>query len=79
MLKAGSLRTLAEDTSKYKLDLVGVWEVRWERGGTEPAGKYTFFYGKGNENDELCIGFSCITESYQQLRRQSLLVIGCPM
>jgi hypothetical protein len=27
-----------------------VQEVRWEGGGTEPAGEYTFFYGKGNEN-----------------------------
>jgi hypothetical protein len=33
--------------------LVGVQEVRWEGGGTEPAGEYTFFYGKGNENHEL--------------------------
>jgi hypothetical protein len=36
----------------YKLDLVGV-QVRWDRCGTEPAGEYTFFYGKGNENHEL--------------------------
>jgi hypothetical protein len=32
---------------------VGVQEVRWDRGGTEPAGEYIFFYGKGNENHEL--------------------------
>jgi hypothetical protein len=32
---------------------VGVQEVRWDRGGTEPAGEYTFFYVKGNENHEL--------------------------
>jgi hypothetical protein len=32
---------------------VGVQEVRWEGGGTEPVGEYTFFYGKGNENHEL--------------------------
>jgi hypothetical protein len=33
--------------------LVGVQEVRWEGGGTEPVGEYTFFYGKGNENHGL--------------------------
>jgi hypothetical protein len=35
---------------------VGVQEVRWEGGGTEPAGEYTLFYGKGNENHELGTG-----------------------
>jgi hypothetical protein len=60
------------------LHLVRVQEVRWEGGGTEPVGEYTFFYGKGNENHELgtCI-FLCIRESYQQLRGFSLLVMGC--
>jgi hypothetical protein len=28
-------------------------QVRWNRGGTKPAGKYTFFYKKRNENHEL--------------------------
>jgi hypothetical protein len=32
---------------------VGVQEVRWEGSGTEPAGEYTFSYGKVNENHEL--------------------------
>jgi hypothetical protein len=47
---------------------VGVQEVRWDVGGTERAGEYTFFYGKGNEDHELEV-FSYIKESYQQLRR----------
>jgi hypothetical protein len=51
--RAGLLRTVAEEVSKYKLDLVGVQEVRWDRSGTEAAGQYTFFYGKGNQNNEL--------------------------
>jgi hypothetical protein len=32
---------------------MGVQEVRCNRGGTEPAGKYTSFNGKGNGNHEL--------------------------
>jgi hypothetical protein len=39
------------------LDLVGMQEVRWEGGGTEPAGEYKIFYRKGNENHELGTGF----------------------
>jgi hypothetical protein len=34
-------------------------------------------YGNRNENHELGTGFLCISESYQQLRGLSLLVIGC--
>jgi hypothetical protein len=41
LYRAGSLRTVAEEVSKYKLDIVGVQEVRWGGGGTEPAGEYT--------------------------------------
>jgi exonuclease III len=57
MYRAGSLRAVAEEISKYKLDLVGAQEVKWSRGGTEPAGNYTFFYGTGNEIHELGTGF----------------------
>jgi hypothetical protein len=58
LYRAGSLMTASRDLSRYKLDLVGVQEVRWEGGGTEPAGEYTFFYGKWNENHELGTGSS---------------------
>jgi hypothetical protein len=45
--------TVAKGVSKYKFDLVGIQEVRWDRGGTEPAGEYTFSYRKENDNHEL--------------------------
>jgi exonuclease III len=50
MYRAGSLGAVGEEISKYKLDLVGVQEVRWDGGGTERAGEYTIFCGTGNEN-----------------------------
>jgi hypothetical protein len=43
MHRAGSLRGVGEEILKYKSDLVGVQEVRWDGGGTESAGEYTFF------------------------------------
>jgi exonuclease III len=76
LYRMGSLMTVSSGLAKYKLDLVGVQEVRWEDRGTEPAGKYMFFYKKGNENHELGTGFLCTRESYQQLRGSSLLLIG---
>jgi len=33
--------------ARYKLDVVGVQEVRWDKEGTVRAGDYNFFYGKG--------------------------------
>jgi hypothetical protein len=36
-------RIVGEEISKYKLNLVGVQEVRWGRGGTDLVGKYIYF------------------------------------
>jgi hypothetical protein len=34
----GSLTAAARELARYKLDLVGVQEVRWDKGGTVTAG-----------------------------------------
>jgi exonuclease III len=51
--RSGSVKTVSTELGKYKLDLVVVQEVRWEKGSTERAEDYTFFYGKGNEDHQL--------------------------
>jgi hypothetical protein len=63
----------------YKLDLVGVQEVILEAGGTEPAGEYIFFYGKGMKimNWEQVLSYIENIAVYQQLRGYSLLVRAC--
>jgi hypothetical protein len=40
----------------YKLDLLGVQAIRWDKGSTERAEDYTFFYGGGNEDHQLGTG-----------------------
>jgi exonuclease III len=56
LYRAGSLMAASRELARYKLDLVGVQEVRWESGRTEPAGEYTFFFGRAYENHELGTG-----------------------
>jgi exonuclease III len=54
--RTGGLKTVARESGKYRLDLVGVQEVRWEKSGTERAEDYTFFYGEGNGDHQLGTG-----------------------
>jgi hypothetical protein len=67
MYRVGSLTTVAEEIS-HKSDLEGVQEIRWDRGGTEPAGQYTFVYAKRSENRELGTVFFVHKRIISQLR-----------
>jgi hypothetical protein len=55
--RTGALKTVTRELGKYRLDLVGVQEVRWEKSGTERAQEYIFCYGEGNGEHQLGTGF----------------------
>ena len=54
LYRSGSFTTASRELARYKLDLVGAQEVRWDKGDKVRARDYNFFYGKGNE--KLSIG-----------------------
>jgi hypothetical protein len=69
----GSLKTVAKELEKYKLDLAGVQEVRWEKGGTEQAEDYTFFYGQGNGDHQTETGFFIYQRIVSAVRREEFV------
>jgi hypothetical protein len=46
LYRAGSLMAAARELDRYKLDLVGMQKVRWDKEGTLRAWDYIFFCGK---------------------------------
>jgi hypothetical protein len=42
----GSLTAVVRELPKYKLDLWGVQEVRWNKRGTLSAGDFILLYGR---------------------------------
>ena len=48
---------VARELAKYRLDLVGVQEIRLDGNGISPIGDYMLYYGRGNNNHQLRTGF----------------------
>jgi exonuclease III len=67
LYRRGSLKTVARELGKCKLDLVGVQEVRWEKGGTE--GQKIIHFSMDRRMGIISYGqvFSYTRESYQGL------------
>jgi len=45
LYRSGSLTAAARKLARYKSNLVGLQEVRWDKEGMVRAGDYNFFYG----------------------------------
>jgi len=45
LYRSGSLTAAAKKLTRYKSNLVGLQEVRWDKDGTVRVGDYNFFYG----------------------------------
>ena len=43
LYRAGSLKAAERELARYKLDVVGVQEFRWDKEGTGRARNYNFF------------------------------------
>jgi hypothetical protein len=51
--RSASISTVARELERYKSNLEGVQEVRWDKWGTARVGDYIFSYGIGKENHRL--------------------------
>ena len=63
-----SLTTRARELSRYKLDLLGVQEVRWDKGGPVIAGDYIFLWKMKRNSSNGNRFFLYTAGKYQQLK-----------
>ena len=62
---------------RYKLDLLGVQEVRWDKGGIVRGGNYIFFYGQGKENHQFGTGFFVYRRIVSAVKSVEFVSDGC--
>ncbi|KAJ4445861.1 hypothetical protein ANN_12546 [Periplaneta americana] len=57
LYRTGGVTLVAKELARYRIDFVGVQEVRLDRNGTSQIGDYLLYYGEGNINHQLGTGF----------------------
>ena len=78
LYREGSLKAAARELARYKLDVVGVQEVRWDKEGTVRERDYDFFYRKGNDNHQLGTRFFVHRRIVSAVKREGLVTDRLP-
>jgi exonuclease III len=73
LIRADSLTAAARELGRYKLDLVGVQEVRCDKVGTVSERDYNFYCGKGYQHHQFGTGCFCKPQIEKAVKRVELV------